>query len=150
MGPIGCSEMPGKENPYALHNNSEQRRPDLRRGVSLKSRKPLPVFTRFLFRFEQNFLYGDILRKLQREFRKNRRRESCTLFRTVNEFQFGFSTHIFRFEWNFYLSLLIIYELCENRPGKDLLSFVDLINPWPLLFKALLHGQKDRVFLAGI
>jgi len=25
-----------------------------------------------------------------------------------------------------------------------------LVNPLPLLFKALLHGQKDRVFSAGI
>jgi ATP-dependent RNA circularization protein (DNA/RNA ligase family) len=27
MGPIGCSEMAGKENPYALHYNSEQEDP---------------------------------------------------------------------------------------------------------------------------
>jgi hypothetical protein len=59
--------MPGKKIPYALHNNSEQRRPRLRRGVSLKFRKHLPVFIKFFFRFRQNSLNWYIPRKLQRE-----------------------------------------------------------------------------------
>jgi hypothetical protein len=28
-------------------------------------------------------------------------------------------------------------------------TYTGLFNPLPLLFKALLHGQKDRVFFSG-
>ena len=53
--PMDCSEMPWKGSPYALHYNSEQRRPHLPRGISLKSLKFssfywvfLTIWTQFL------------------------------------------------------------------------------------------------------
>jgi hypothetical protein len=41
---------------------------------------------------------------------------------------------------------------CEGKRqlGKPRCRWEDDINPLPVLFKSLLHGQKDRVFSAGI
>ena len=39
-----------------------------------------------------------------------------------------------------------VSNFCLQEAGLFMMGF----NPLPLLFKALLHGQKDRIFSAGI
>jgi hypothetical protein len=46
-------------------------------------------------------------------------------------------------------SLVHYFTLHSQSPQKGVRKITTLFNPLPLPFKALLHGQKDRVFFSG-